>query len=163
MDTAGIQEAFEHVADQALVFHGFTDYMRDYDVFIYGAADPRTGIQPEYLRYRFRHCVQATAATRLGQTWRRSLDDRLTDYEQGRDLDGYVWGVRWQELYPGMRLIPGSGEALRWSRDIGISSHEAVIEANAQSISLVFSDLSVDPVMKGYAPFVIPGELRRAS
>ena len=30
--------------DQALVFHGVTDYMRDYEVFIYATADPRTGI-----------------------------------------------------------------------------------------------------------------------
>ena len=37
-------QAFDDVFDQALVFHGITDYMRDYDVFVYATTDPRTGI-----------------------------------------------------------------------------------------------------------------------
>lgn len=34
--------------------------------------------------------------------------------------------------------------------------HEAVIEANAQHLSLVFSDLTVQAVQPGDAPFVVP-------
>ncbi len=52
-----IQAAFDDVCDQAILFHGFADYMRDYEVFIYATADPRTGIRPEHLRYRFIHCA----------------------------------------------------------------------------------------------------------
>jgi hypothetical protein len=55
MDTSEIQAEFDDVFDQAVIFHGFADYMRDYEVFIYATADPRTGIKPEHLRYRFRH------------------------------------------------------------------------------------------------------------
>jgi hypothetical protein len=55
VDRSGIQAAFDNVFDQAIIFHGFTDYMRDYDVFVYATADPRTGIAPEHLRYRFKH------------------------------------------------------------------------------------------------------------
>jgi len=44
VDEAGIQAAFDEVFDQAIVFHGFADYLRDYDVFVYATADPRTGI-----------------------------------------------------------------------------------------------------------------------
>jgi len=29
--------------------------------------------------------------------WKRSLDE-LVDYGQGCDLEGYVWGVKWQVL-----------------------------------------------------------------
>ena len=47
MDIAEIQAALDDVLDQAIVFHGFADYMRDYDAFIYATADPRTGIAPQ--------------------------------------------------------------------------------------------------------------------
>jgi hypothetical protein len=151
-----MQAAFEEVSDQAIAFHGFTDYMRDYDVFLHATADPRTGIQPQNLLYRFTHCVQAVVTTALSaEVWRRSLDQRLVDYDQGRDLEGYVWGVKWQELYPGMRLVPDSADAWRWSRELGLPFYEAAIEANAQKLSLVFSDLTVHTLQLGYTPFVV--------
>jgi hypothetical protein len=53
VDRLGIQAAFDEVFDQAIVFHGFTDYMRDYDVFVFATPDPRSAIAPKYLRYRF--------------------------------------------------------------------------------------------------------------
>lgn len=158
VDSAGIQAAFDDVFDQALVFHGFADYMRDYEVFIYATADPRTGIRPEHLQYRFTHCTRATVTSALSpETWKRSLDERLVDPERGRELDGYVWGVKWQVLYPGMKLVPDSAEAHRWSGELGLPFHEAVIETNGHNITLVFSDLTVQAVDPGYAPFVVPG------
>jgi hypothetical protein len=157
MNTSEIQAAFDDVSDQAVIFHGFADYMRDYEVFIYATADARTGIKPEHLRYRFKHCVRAEATSALSpEIWKRSLDERLIDYERGRGLDGYVWGVKWQVLYPGMKLVQGSADAARWSRELGISFHEAAIRTNGHNISLVFSDLAVDTVATGYAPFVVP-------
>jgi hypothetical protein len=157
VDSSQIQAAFDDAYDQALVFHGFADYMRDYEVFVYATADPRTGIKPQHLLYRFTRCVRAMVTTRLTpELWQRSLDERLIDYDQGRDLDGYVWGVKWQDLYPGMRLVPDSAEARQWSRETGVPFHEAVIEANAQHLALVFSDLSVQTIQPGYAPFVVP-------
>ena len=105
MDTSEIQAAFDDVFAQAIVFHGFADYMRDYDVFVHATADSRTGIRPTHLRYRFMHCVRATVTSALSpDTWKRSLDERLIDYAQGRGLGGYVWGVKWQELYPGLTV-----------------------------------------------------------
>jgi hypothetical protein len=84
MDVSEIQAAFDEVFDQAIVFHGFADYTRDYDVFVYATADPRTGILPEHLRYRFKHCVRASSTSALSpELWAASLDDRLVDYEQG--------------------------------------------------------------------------------
>jgi hypothetical protein len=152
-----IQSAFDDVFDQALIFHGFAEYMRDYEVFIYATADPRIGIRPEHLRYRFKHCVRATVTTALTpQIWQRSLDERLIGYDKGRDLDGYVWGVKWQALCPGMKLVHGSADAARWTHDLGIPFHEAAIGTNGHNMSFVFSDLTVDTVEAGYAPFVVP-------
>jgi hypothetical protein len=152
-----IKAALDDVFDHAIVFHGFTDYMRDYDVIVHVTAAPGTGIAARYLRYRFVYCVRATVASALPpEVWRRSLDDRLVDDQQRVDPDGYVWGVRWQDLYPGMALVPDSPDAKRWSQHVGIPFYEVAIRANAHTISLVFSDLVVDPVGTGYAPFVVP-------
>ncbi|MFI5841168.1 hypothetical protein ACIA8K_15845 [Catenuloplanes sp. NPDC051500] len=156
MNGSEIQAAFDDVFDQALVFHGFADYMRDYDMFIYATADPRTGIAPQHLRYRFTHCVRASTTSALSpQIWKQSLDERLVDHEQGADLDGYVWGVKWQALYPGLALVASSSEAQQWSRDLGLPFHEATIGTNGHIISLVFSDLVVDVLEPGYAPFAV--------
>jgi hypothetical protein len=53
MDRDAIQRAFDDVFDQALIFHGYTDYMRDYELITYATAAPSTGIQPSFDRYRF--------------------------------------------------------------------------------------------------------------
>lgn len=77
MDRAAMQAALDEVFDQALVYHGYTDYMRDYELITYAVADPRTGIQPSYERYLFRYCVEVTITSTLTpETWRQSLDDR---------------------------------------------------------------------------------------
>lgn len=36
----------------------------------------------------------------------------------GLDLDGYVWGVNWQVLYPGATLITDSPTARDWAAAI---------------------------------------------
>lgn len=155
---AEISAAFEEVFDQAVVFHGFTDFMRDYDVIIYATADSRTGIPPEHVRYRFTKCVQANAVTAVRpDVWAQSLDDLLTDYSTGVEMDGYVWGVKWQALYPGMKLIEDSAVATKWSGALGIPFHEARIETNGHNLSLVFSELDVVPLDQGWSPFTIEG------
>lgn len=153
-----IRAAFEDVFDQAVMFHGYADYMRDYDVYLHTTADPRTGIVPQHVRYRFTHCVRAVVTSTIpASVWSNSLDERLTDYEQGCDLDGYVWGVCWHALYPGMTLVSDSPTAEQWSTDLGIPFHEATIETNAHHISLVFSGLVIDVLEPGHAPFVVVG------
>jgi hypothetical protein len=157
MDSAEIRTAFEDVFDQAIVFHGFADYMRDYDIFIYATADPRTGIEPRHIRYRFKHCVKALAVTAVSpEVWQQSLDERLIDYEKGVDLDGYVWGVAWQVLYPGMSLVDESSDAREWSQRLGIPFYQANVRTNGHDLDLIFSDLIVEKLKPGYAPFLVP-------
>jgi hypothetical protein len=156
MDRNAIQAALDDVFDQALVFHGFTDYMRDYELITYSVADPKTGIAPSFDRYLFKHCVEATITSTLTpQTWAVSLDERLVDRETG-DLDGYVWGVKWQALYPGGSVLAESEKADQWERAVGIPFHEAVIEGNGHKIVLIFSDLVVSRGLQaGYSPFTV--------
>ncbi len=59
MNAAEIQTALDNVFDQALLYHGYTDYMRDYELVVHAVSDQRTGIPPAYLRYLFRNCVEA--------------------------------------------------------------------------------------------------------
>lgn len=163
---AEMTEAFDEVFDQAVLFHGYSKSMRDYDFYLYATADPSTGTAPEHLRYRFTCCVLAEATTTVpAEIWRRSLDPRLLDYEkylaESEDLDGYVWGVNWQAAYPGgFALATQSSEAARWSADLGIPFHDATFEGNGHRVRLVFSDLEVSLLGGGSSAFTVPeGEL----
>jgi hypothetical protein len=72
-----IQRSFDNIFDQALVFHGFAEHMRDYDIFVYCTADAPTGIPSETLRYRFVHCVYAAIESSVPKNvWQASLDSR---------------------------------------------------------------------------------------
>ncbi|MGO9558650.1 MAG: hypothetical protein ACLPQS_14375 [Acidimicrobiales bacterium] len=157
MESAQLQQHMDNMFDQALVFHGFTEYMRDYELFVFCTADPRTGIEPEHVRFVFKLCVLAEVTSAVPESvWQRSLDDRLIDYETGKDLEGYVWGVKWQVLYPGGRIVADSALADRWSRALGVDFHEVEIGTNGHNLRLVFSDLSANVVEPGYAPFTVP-------
>lgn len=154
MDTAALEQALEEAFDHAVVHHGFTDYMRDYEVIMYMTADPRTGIAPAHHRYLFRYCVEADCRTTLQPaTWRNSLDDRLIHYETGADLDGYVWGVKWHGLYPGAQIVTDSARAQAWTKALGIDFHEVSLTTNAHALTLVFSDLQVSELEPDYSPW----------
>jgi hypothetical protein len=156
MDLSELQRHLDLVFDQGLVHHGFTDYMRDYELIVYCTADPRTGVAPTNIRLLFKHCVVAEVETAVpAAIWKRSLDDRLIDYDTGVELDGYVWGVKWQVLYPGATVLTESERAGLWERELGIRFHEARIETNGHNINLVFSDLQVNEVATGYTPIVV--------
>ncbi|GAB1818275.1 YxiG-like protein [Herbidospora sp. RD11066] len=141
MDAADLQRALDEIFDMGLRRHGFTPYMRDYEFVVDMASD----VVPSQRRYLFRHCVQVSVVSAVRtETWKESLDDRLTVYETGVDLDGYVWGVEWQELYPGGTIVEDSPAARRWAEAIGIDFHEVRFETNAHDITLIFSDLLVE-------------------
>jgi hypothetical protein len=156
MNESELAQHLERIFDQGVVFHAFTDYMRDYEIVVHCTADPRTGIAPTYQRYLFRMCVVANVETTVPpHVWARSLDERLIDYETGVNLDGYVWGVKWHVLYPGARVVPRSRTAQRWAKSLGLDFHEVEIETNAHKITLVFSDLEVSEVDENYRPVTL--------
>ena len=161
MESAQLQQALDDVFDHALVYHAFTPYMRDYELIIHVTADPVTGIQPEYLRYLFRFCVEATTRSAVSaETWQVSRDERLIRYDTGKDLDGFVWGVNWQPLYPGFSIVPESARARMWSEELGTDFHEVRLESNGHDITLVFADLVVTRLDVGYTPFAVSDDDR---
>jgi len=129
------------VFDNALLFHSYTNYMRDYELLIevhVGPAEPGT------YSYLFRYCVEALLRTSVpSEIYRASLDERLIEYETGKDLDGFVWGVNWSPLDPGWRLVEPSERAERWGRELGLNFHEVHIDTNAYAIALIFADLTI--------------------
>jgi hypothetical protein len=54
MDAAVLEQMLYENFDHAVVHHGYTSYMRDYEVIVYVTADPRTDVEPACLRYLFR-------------------------------------------------------------------------------------------------------------
>jgi hypothetical protein len=59
MNSEDIQRALDDVFDQAIVFHCFTDYMRDYEIITYSVADPRRLSQLSW----WLRCVAAVEGT----------------------------------------------------------------------------------------------------
>jgi hypothetical protein len=89
--------------------------------------------------------------------WSRSLDDRFTDFQSAKeaDLNGFVWGTKWQCLYPGLTIVRGSPEAGDWTKNLGIPFHEVLIETNVHNIRLVFAELAVEDIDVGYTPYTV--------
>jgi hypothetical protein len=155
MDEAGIRDALEAARGEALVFHGFTDYMRDYDLIVFRMKEAQAGRPARHVRYRFTHCVLAQVESGLPtKALRASLGDELLEPPSG-PVDGFPWGARWQRFEPGAQLIKGSRAARKWGSELKIPMHEVRINVDAHSITLVFSDLVVAEAPTGYRPFVV--------
>jgi hypothetical protein len=145
--------------DSAVVSHGFTSFLRDYDVNIDVPAAKADGsgsyVQGRY-RYRFTHCPEAIARTAVTpDVWRRSWADLFTDYEQWEhagEPGGYVWGVGWADAYPGMSYVEDSERARRWSQLLDHEMHEVSIKTNALVLELVFHNLHVAQIAIGDPP-----------
>ncbi|HET9059898.1 MAG TPA: hypothetical protein VFN61_08245 [Acidimicrobiales bacterium] len=133
--------------------------MRDYEIIFYEPVDPnpKYGLVPRHVRVLFQHCVEVTVHSRVRpDVWKRSLNDELLHvHSAGRDATGYVWGVGSQELYPGATVVEDSQRAKQWSGQIGIDFHEVKIEANAHSITLIFSKVASQEIGPGYAPYTV--------
>lgn len=160
MDSEVLRAQLDCLFDSDLMYHGFTKYMRDYELFVFNSVDPRSGLVPWHDRLLFRMCVEADVRSRVRpDTWSRSMgNELLAEHRVTRDSHGYVWGTQSQELYPGATLVEGSERAHLWEREVGVPFHEVVIEANAQTINLVFSDLRVDRVATGHVPYEVGGD-----
>jgi hypothetical protein len=132
--------------DGAILSHGFTSYMRDYEILAEVSAGYNKDGTGRY-RYRFTHCVHASYNTSMrDDTWRISWSDILTDYERWKEADapeGFVWGVCWAETYPGLTYVEDSKAASDWSQRLGQPMHEVQIETNVYSLNLVFHDVVI--------------------
>src|SRR5262245_48375694 len=119
----------ESIADATICRHGFTDYMRDYDVIV-GARNgpPNTDLH----RYQFIGCVEARYETVLEKWFNQSISDDFVlsgpDYPEKDDPDGFIWGVRFSVPQVGFEYIENGERAKYWSEKIGRKMHEVVVE-----------------------------------
>ncbi len=75
------------------------------------------------------------------------MDDVFLDLEraQSEDVpDGFIWGAKHANAYPGWTYVAGSERAAGWSSKTGLPMHEVVIETNVYKLSLVFNSLVVE-------------------
>jgi hypothetical protein len=133
----------EDFYDAVITRHGFTDYMRDYDLIV-GARNglPNTDVH----KYQFLGCVEACCETKLGKDFELSISDDFVysgpDYPNKPDPYGFIWGVRFAETWVGgLKYIDNGERAKYWSKVIGRNMHEVSIETNAYSLHLVFADI----------------------
>jgi hypothetical protein len=137
-----IKEALERgqLFDSAIVRHGFTPYLRDYDIVAY------FGPGPQHL-HRFSHCPLAEVTTAVpDDVWRRSWGDNFIDYSEwlkSGEPVGYVWGVCESTAYPGAKYITDSGLAREWTSRLGKPMHEVLIKTNGHNFRLLFHDLGI--------------------
>jgi hypothetical protein len=142
----------ESIFDAAVMRHGFTDYMRDYEIIVGGRdGPPNTDIH----KYQFIGCVEACYETRHGKIFGQSLSDDFVfsgpDYPEKRDPDGFIWGLRFSEAY-GWQYIENGERAKYWSERLGRIMHEVILETNAYSLKLIFADIRY--AFLGYEPAV---------
>jgi hypothetical protein len=158
MDDAEIRSSLAELADTGLIHQGFVDYLRDYEMYFYLTSYDAQIIPFRTVRYLFRCCVVAQVETSLPtSTWKKSLDEINVHGSDIEELEGWVWSVRYADMYPGAKLVDESSDAARWTAEIGIPFREVRIAAAPLNIRLVFSDLEITEAEPGFAPFVVPG------
>jgi len=141
--------AREDISSAVILRHGFTDYMRDYEIII-GSRDgpPRTDVY----KYQFIGCVEVSYTTALGRCFEeptsifgKSINDEFVfsgpDYPEKNDPDGFIWGVRYADVLSGWTYYGNSKRAKDWSQRIGRKMHEISVETNAYGLELVFADV----------------------
>jgi hypothetical protein len=137
------QQLAQHpMFDVAILGHGFTPYMRDYDVLVEAG-----GIGAGRYLYRFSHCPEVKVVTKVRyDAWQESWDDLYTEYQrwiEAGEPEGFVWGTCWSMAYPGLTLHKDSEVARRWSEPLQKPMHEVTIETEAFLLQLVFHDLTI--------------------
>jgi hypothetical protein len=144
------------IFDSAIKSHGFTPYMRDYDVVIEVPAlrpDGRSSYIEGRYRYRFTHCVEAMIKSSVPpEAWRTSWSDEFISYsawQQAGEPSGFVWGVEWADAYPGVERLEATDAVAAWTDELGKPMHGIRIETNAYVIELVCHDLVVRRLATG--------------
>jgi hypothetical protein len=145
----------EDFFDAAVLRHGFTDYMRDYEIII-GARNgpPNTDIH----KYQFVGCVEVEYHTKVvPHIFLQSLSDEFVyagpDYPDKKEPSGFIWGVRYSTAYPGLKYLDDGERAQYWSHLMDRKMHEVILETEAFYLRLVFADMRY--ALLGYEPEVV--------
>jgi hypothetical protein len=143
----------ESFFDFSIVRHGFTDYMRDYEIIVNFGHHSGNAL----CKYQFIGCVETQYALKLPPlVFAQSISDEFVysgpDYPDKEVPAGFIWGVRYAEAYPGLTYIEQGVRAKFWSAKIGRKMHEVNIETNTFELQLVFADVRV--ALMGHVPEV---------
>ena len=133
----------EDFFDAAILRHGFVDYMRDYELIV--SARPGTP-SDDLHRYLFVGCTEAAYHTRLRpESFVASLPDENVlsgPFHPGADEpEGFIWGVRYSNAYPGWTYVEDGERARHWSTLLGRRMHEVTVETEVFHLRLVFVEL----------------------
>jgi hypothetical protein len=132
----------ENFLASPIIRHGFTDYMRDYEVIVVGRrGEPFDDVH----RYLFVGCVEACVATGVEpKTYASSIGDEFVyagpDYPDRPEPDGYIWGVRYSSGLAGIECKPDGARSAEWSRKTDREMYEVWIDTDAFHLALVFFD-----------------------
>jgi hypothetical protein len=148
--------------DSAIVAHGYAPHLRDYDVVVDVPAALPPGVPigdtvGSYImgryRYRFTHCPESHVTTSVDDDiWRMSWDDVLIDWDEWEAADnpeGFVWGKKFADAYPGLSYVTDSPLAASWTERLGHEMHEVMIETNTFLLRLVCHDLRFQQLAVG--------------
>jgi hypothetical protein len=133
----------EDFFDAAILRHGFVDYMRDYEILVGGRdGPPHTDVH----RYLFVGCAEAFYETAIEpRAFNTSLRDANVfagpDYPEEDIPDGFVWGVRYANAYPGLTYVEDGKRAAHWAAAMSRPMHEVLIETEAYRLRIVFADV----------------------
>ena len=65
----------------------------------------------------------------------KSLHDEFVysgpDYPEKGEPDGFIWGVRYSNAYPGLTYVEGGERAKHWSEKMDRKMHEITLETQA--------------------------------
>jgi len=145
--------------DRELIFHGFTPYMRDYEMVLY---EPSTRTRSTVLS---RDTSASSLGTALsppsppgpGLTYGSGpLATTSSGCGTSPGLDRLRLGRGGPGGLPGCHGLQGSKRAAYWADQLGTAFHEVLVEANPQTIGLVFSEATVAEV----TPVICPSSLR---
>ncbi|MGO4550191.1 hypothetical protein AB4059_03700 [Lysobacter sp. 2RAF19] len=133
------------IADQSQAFemvicrHGFTAYMRDYDIV--AAQYEGTRLVGQRL-YRFVGCVSASVETRVDASEYANLS--AVDVRQvSSGSDGFDWSVGSSTAHSGISLVEDD-DLRRWEARLGRTLHKAVLATEAYRLELVFVALATE-------------------
>ncbi len=137
----------EDIYDVAVLRHGFTNYIRDYQFEI--ETNWIGNLAGRYV-LTFKHCYDLTYRILVeDDVIKKSWNDIFTNFEvwkKNNEPDGFVWGINWSLAYPGFEQIKNSDKAKNWSNRLGKKMHEVKLETNSFQINLIFETWTLKKV-----------------
>lgn len=135
----------EDIYDVAILRHGFTDYVRDYQFEI--ESNLIKDLKGRFI-LTFKHCYDLTYKTLVkDDVIRKSWDDTFINFEvwkKNNKPDGFLWGTNWSLAYPGFEEIKNSVKATNWSDRLGKKMKEVKLETNSFTISLIYENWTLE-------------------